>query len=184
MGRLSSMAVAASLVVLATGCTSATDRADVTPPTSSSSSPSERPSPSASASPALEDGRYYGAIKSAHVTAEPRSLVFDLEVFLTGEAANKAAAERGDETPVPNDVYIINDNPRLRTLAVSPAVRIVLVNWLNCCDHPILGDRAKFEDAFSLKRFPANSNYKGKFSGYWLTIRNGAVVKVEEQYLP
>ena len=51
-------------------------------------------------------------------------MTFDLAYFLTGDAANQAAAEHGDETPVPNDYYIVNDNPSLRTHARLPTVSI------------------------------------------------------------
>ena len=40
---------------------------------------------------------------------------FDLACFYTGEEANEQAAQRGDEVPVPNDVYIVNDNTTIQT---------------------------------------------------------------------
>ena len=51
--------------------------------------------------PPLEDGRHFGYIHAAKLTDEPRELVFDLAYFLTGDEANKAAEERGFETPSP-----------------------------------------------------------------------------------
>jgi hypothetical protein len=56
-------------------------------------------------------------------------MTFDLAYFLTGDAANQAAAEHGDETPVPNDYYIVNDNPLLRTTPISPSVEIDAIDW-------------------------------------------------------
>jgi len=119
--------------------------------------------PSPSPSPALEDGRHFGYIKSAQLTAQPQFIVFDLAYLLTGDEANQAAADRGLETPVPNDYFIVNDNPRLRALPPAPALL--------------------FQESFDQKKYPPG-NYKGKFSGYWLTVKGGAVTKVEEQYFP
>ena len=48
----------------------------------------------------------------------PATITFDLIQFFTGEAATKAAAEDGQGSPAPNDYYIRNVNPRLRTLPV------------------------------------------------------------------
>ena len=35
-------------------------------------------------------------------------------MLLTGKAADAASAAHGGESPVPNDLYIQNDNPRIR----------------------------------------------------------------------
>jgi len=134
-------------------------------------------------SPVLEDGRHFGYIESVDIRTLPRTMVFDLAVFLTGDEANQAAAEHGDETPVPNDYYIVNDNPRLRTLDVSSDIRILLLDWKRCCDRFFPADPDRFEDSFFLNKYPAG-NYKGKFSTYWLSVNGGVVTAIEEQYLP
>jgi hypothetical protein len=173
------------LAVLGAACAKGTETMSPSPSPLVTSSPTETtsPSPSPSPSPALADGRYFGSIKSVDFAGQPPNLVFDLAYLLTGEAANKAAAQHGLETPVPNDYYIVNDNPRLRTLKLSPTVSILLLDWANCCQTRFQADRAKFEHAFTLKKYPSG-NYKGKFSGYWLTIRDGLVVKIWEQFFP
>lgn len=139
--------------------------------------------PSASPSPALDDGRHFGYIQSVQLTAQPQFIVFDLAFLLTGDEANQAAADRGMETPVPNDYFIVNDNPRLRELPAAPGLRILLLDWTNCCDTMFRADPQLFQESFDRKKYPPG-NYKGKFSGYWLTVRGGAVTKVEEQYFP
>jgi len=110
-------------------------------------------------------------------------MVFDLASFLTGDEANQAAEEHGDETPVPNDYYIVNDNPRLRTLVVSRNIRILLLDWKHCCDQFFPADPGRFQDSFALDEYPPG-NYKGSFSTYWLTVKDGVVTAIEEQYLP
>ncbi len=187
--------VASSL--LAAACTKTSSTADqssppsTTPPATSTSTetvspsttPSESPSASPSGSPALEDGRYFGYIKSVDFSTSPASLVFDLAYFYTGDKANQEAAARGDETPVPNDYYIVNDNPLPRTLAVDTGVEIYVTMLHNLCCDLQKGTLNGFIGGFNLHTY-RNVPYEGSFTQYWLTISNGAVVKVEEQYLP
>jgi hypothetical protein len=131
----------------------------------------------------LPDGRHFGFIKSVELNSTPATMVFDLAYFLTGDEANAAAAERGDEVPVPNDYYIVNDNPKLRTLQVSPNVDIELVDWKDCCDKVFKPNWQKFQDSFALDEPPAG-RYKGKFTNYWVTVNDGEVVQIQEQFVP
>jgi hypothetical protein len=186
MHMRTSLVVGWSMAMLAVACTNeGNESASETPvpPTPTATSPSPTGQPSASPSPALEDGRHFGYIQSAQLTSEPQVIVFDLAYLLTGEEANQAAADRGQETPVPNDYFIVNDNPRLRRLPVAPGMRIMLLDWTNCCDTMFRADPQLFQDSFDQKKYPPG-NYKGTFSGYWLTVKGGAVTKVEEQYFP
>jgi hypothetical protein len=181
--------LALALAASGAACTSSSTDAGGTPtPTatsaSASSSPRESPSstkspkPSATASPILEDGRSFVYVK--RVDASAPSLTFDLALFYTGEKANQIAGERGGEVPVPNDVYIVNDNPMLRTLPFADGARFFSYDWRACCDTytPMTLDRWAAYVAAPTRRF------HGKLSPYWITVRGGEVVKVEEQYLP
>ena len=132
----------------------------------------------------LEDGRHFGWITEIDASG---SLTFDLAYFYTGEEANEVAAERGDETPVPNDYYIVNDNPKLRDLAVAPDVTISVFDWNRCCDERVTVDLATFADVMSNPDgFVENDGrlYYGQASPYWVTVEDGAVTEIEEQYLP
>lgn len=142
------------------------------------------PSPEPSLAPELEDGEHFGFIQS--VDAGAGTLVLDLAYFLTGEEANQEAAERGLETPVPNDYFIVNDNPKLRTLALASDLELALLDWNNCCDDFIEGDLATFADAIGASE-PITVDgqlYYGSLSPYWLTVEGGVVTRIEEQYLP
>jgi hypothetical protein len=186
MGKRALLVVGWCMAMLAAACTNeGPENASGTPlpPTPTATSPSPTGRPSASPSLVLEDGRHFGYIRSAQLTAEPQVIVFDLAYLLTGDEANQAAAERGKETPVPNDYFIVNDNPRLRELPVAPGLRILLLDWTDCCDTMFRADPQLFQESFDQERYPPG-NYKGTFSGYWLTVRGGAVTKVEEQYFP
>ncbi len=199
--RIATVVVAAWLTLVGAACagdggvstspsapTPSTAESAVTTPTTPSIEPSEivptpttSPSSAASPSPTLEDGRHFGYIRSIDPSSE--TLVFDLAYFLTGDEANQAAAEHGDETPVPNDYYIVNDNPLLRTLRLAPDVQIRVIDWGNCCE-PVQGELQPFVDAFHTKHHPWNAMYPGGESPYWLTVEDGVIVEIEEQYLP
>jgi hypothetical protein len=150
-------------------------------PEVTSAPPSASPSPAAS--PILAEGRSFGIIKS--VDATYGTLVFDLEQFFSGDAANRAAREDGVIGPnesVDNDYYIRNVNPKLRTVPISSDLQIVLIKWSNCCEHTFSPNLATFA-----KAFPGpgpTDDFRGPASPYWLTVKGGVIVKIEEQYLP
>jgi len=121
----------------------------------------------------LQDGRQFGLIKSVDETS-PGTIVFDPADQLTGEEADRAAAAHGDEVPVANDSYKVNDDPTVHTLALSPDVEIRLINWDQCCD-TVTADPEGFKASFR-----GSDNYWG----FWVTLEDGVVVKIEEQYHP
>lgn len=111
-------------------------------------------------------------------------LTFDLAYFLTGDAAAKAARQDGVikmGEPLPNDYYIINDNPLLRTVPFAPDVAVRVIDWKQCCDL-VKGDFSAFVGA--VDSGSAKGSYHGVTSPYWITVKGGVIVKIEEQYLP
>jgi hypothetical protein len=143
--------------------------AGAAPGTQSVSTQAEAP-PSA---PQFFDGRHFGYIKSLDLDGSPQSIVFDEAQFLDGEAANEASAAHGDEVPVANDVYVVNDDPTLRTLTLSPDAEFLLLgpDYACCEGHPSDPDlltRSRLAHAW----------------GYWVTVQDGEVVQVEEQWHP
>ena len=133
----------------------------------------------------LEDGRHFGFIET--VDAPGGSITFDLAYFFTGDEANEVAAERGDETPDPNDYYVVNDNPRLRDLALAPDVTISVFDWNRCCDEQVVVDITTFADVMAQPDGSVEMDgqlYYGVLSPYWVTVEDGVVTEIEEQYLP
>jgi hypothetical protein len=102
------------------------------------------------------------------------TIVFDPADQLIGEEADRAAAAHGDEVPVANDSYKVNDDPTVHTLALSPDVEIGLINWDQCCA-TVTADPESFKASFR-----GSDNYWG----FWVTLEDGVVVKIEEQYHP
>lgn len=179
--------LASALALSAAACNEGADSAAPTGPTpAGTSSPTTSPeaeptssgSPKAQPSPELEDGRHFGYIEAIDPTVP--EIVFDLAYFLTGDEANEAAAERGDEVPVPNDYFIINDNPKLRTLSLADDVEILVLEGFSV--ETIEGDFEDFVAGFETDDFAGD--YHGSASQYWLTVKHGLVTRIEEQYLP
>ncbi len=167
------------------------DRAKVSPsppvrspsaPASDSPSPSPTPEPSTgpTATPVLDDGRHFVFVKELP-GAPPDRMTFDLAEFLTGDAAAEAATEHGDESPPPNDYYIVNDNPRLRTLAIAPDAELRILDWADCCSSFVAGDLGLLADA--LAHGDPTGTYRPS-SPFWITVSGGVIVTIEEQYLP
>jgi hypothetical protein len=145
-------------------------------PTSSSSS---SPEPSGDE---LPDGKYFVQLSDLQGGGDGPFLVhYDLAYFYTDDEANQVAASRGDETPVPNGVYIVNDNPKLRTAPLAdgfsvryipegsgsetvPAPQDRFLAWL--------GDTEQTD-------FPSKD-----ITYWWITVDGGEVTKIEQQYLP
>jgi hypothetical protein len=132
----------------------------------------------------LEDGRHFGYVRSVDPYA--RTIEFDLATFLSGEEADRAYQEAtGDTGPVPNDHFVVNDNPMLRTIALAPNVRLRLLDWNHCCETFFDGDLALFAQAIQEQGDVTDGDviYRGQ-SQWWITIESGVVTEIEEQYAP
>lgn len=131
----------------------------------------------------LPDGRHFGFIRS--VDAGARTVEFDLAIWLSGDEANAAWQAAGNTGSVPNDYFVVNDNPKLRTLGLSPDLRLRLLDWGHCCDTFFDGDLATFAHAIAEQRDVEAGGvvYRGQ-SSWWLTVRDGVVTSIEEQYTP
>jgi hypothetical protein len=153
--------------------------------TSPAPSESATESPSSQPSPLIEDGRNFTFIKSVDVSDGTATVTYDLAYFLTGDEAVQAAKDHGDEAPPPNDYYIVNDNPRLRTVPLATEANLTLLDWNHCCDQTFEGNLADFARSFDEGELTADGHiYKGNLSPYWLVARDGAIVRIVEQYLP
>lgn len=152
--------------------------------------PSETTSPSASAiatnEPAgdtLPDGTYFVQLTDIQGGEEgPLQLQYDLAYFLTGDEANRAAADRGLETPVPNDYFIVNDNPKLRLTPLEGVYSVKYIPEGSGLSTPVKAHEAQFLGWMGetvQTDFPPKDT-----SWWWITIENGSVTKIQQQYLP
>jgi hypothetical protein len=106
-------------------------------------------------------------------------LRFDRATLLTGKAADAASAAHGGESPVPNDYYIQNDNPRLREVAVVDQAKVIGSQELTGSPGP------NPSTLKALLTFVHNGGPQVAATPFHLTYdANGLVVRVQEQYVP
>lgn len=126
--------------------------------------------------PALDDGRYFGALIALGATQKPPRLLIDIEQWFTDQEAIDAAIEDGVIEPgeiIPNGYYIRNENPRWRTIEIDPAAKVSLTVYpYGQIDDPLV---------VSLERF---ADLSLGWSEYWITMKDGRVVAIEQQYIP
>ncbi len=153
------------------------------PSTSHSPKPSISPSGSVSPVPAgdLKDGRYFVYAKAVEGGEEgPLLLTFDLAYFYTGAEANTQAAAHGDEVPVPNDVYIVNDIAKLRQYPIASTVTVKYIPpGVSALKK---GDIGTFEQAVNAA---APTDYPDmRYAPWWIVITNGEITSITQQFLP
>lgn len=157
--------------------------ATVTPPTTlndlmqMTAVPTEAPSASAPATAdgTLTNGKHPGYLTT--VDATNRTLTVDVVQFFTGDAATNAAREDGAaEVPPPNDYWIRNANPLLRTLPVAADAAITV----NVLAGQASGDSAK-DVTVTLQQL---ASYNLANHLFWVTVDGGTITKIAEQFLP
>lgn len=126
--------------------------------------------------------RRIGYIKKISETGGRYRLVVDYVEMLTGDEAVEAARADGspvldDDGTIPNDYYIRNRNTLLREFDVARDAHVQVCEGSSLTT-VVLG-------VFHGMMPGGTSPDPQKASApYWLTIRGGVVVRVEEQYLP
>ena len=123
---------------------------------------------------APSDGRHPVVVQRVEVGG--RTVTFDLVQWFQGDAAARAAAEDGEESPPPNDYYIRNVNPRLRTLPVAADARLTLTRLALGQG----GGNAAGGVPVDLATVAAN----GRDHLFWATVQGGRILRLEEQYIP
>jgi hypothetical protein len=151
---------------------------DAAQPTDTGAAPAPTKAPPAGqpAEPTdMQNGRHPVVVKQVSVSG--RTVTFDLVQWFSGDAATKAAAEDGQESPPPNDYYIRNVNPRLRTLPVTPDARLSLTRQT-------LNAGGSGSAAANVEVDLATIQANGRDHLFWATVQGGRIVALEEQYVP
>ncbi|PVU82621.1 hypothetical protein DDP54_05965 [Cellulomonas sp. WB94] len=138
------------------------------------------PAPAVTAQ-APEVTRQAAYVMGTYTAGGTRYLTVDYVQLLTGEAAGTAAAAHGDESPPPNDYYIVNDSSLLRELPLAADVTVRVVTNADGSLDPAGSDLSAVDWVGRITGTDA-----GRFlsSLYRLTITDGTVDAIEEQYLP
>ena len=139
------------------------------------------PPTSLPAGPVLEDGRHPAYLAGIDVAG--RSVEFDLIQFLMGDEAIAAwdDAHPDDHGGPPNDYFIINDNPRLRRMPVADDVAVTVLDWDGGFE-PMVVAFADLPTELAAGRIPYEDRLAA--SPFWLTIHDGTVTAIEEQFIP
>ena len=124
----------------------------------------------------LVDGRHPVIIKT--VDPDRRTITFDLIQLYWGDDATTEAAKDHQESPPPNDYYIRNVNPRLRTMSVRADAPITC----NTLTAGYTGSATK-NVRLPLDRLAIVLPHDGG-GLFWITVRHDQGVKIAEQYLP
>jgi hypothetical protein len=139
--------------------------------------PSTRAPKAGSEPVVLVDGRHPVYIKT--IDPDRRTITFDLIQFYWGDEAAREAASDHKESPPPNDHYIRNVNPRLRTLPVR-ADATITVNTLAA---GYTGSATKNVNV-QLYRLQIMLDAHGDSPPFWITVQHDQVVRIAEQYIP
>jgi hypothetical protein len=129
-----------------------------------------------------------GYITEVWEDASGRHLKIDYAVMLTGAAADAAAVAAGEIAPgetVPNDYFITNTNPKIRTFNVSDTVAITTsTRW---APHDGMGAPCSWTDFYEFWNLigpPAEGDTQMPHVPWWIERDGNTIVKIDEQYLP
>jgi hypothetical protein len=146
------------------------------PSRSTPAQPASRPAPSPTTTARRSD---FGFIRGWYAKGGTFYLRFDRAVLLTGAAADAASAAHGGESPVPNDYYIQNDNPRLREVAIVDRAKVIGSQQLTGSPGPNPSSLG------ALLAFVHSGGSQVAATPFHLRYNDhGLVVRVQEQYLP
>jgi len=144
------------------------------------------PEPTQATTTTAAPAEHFGYIRSVSTAGPAATLAFDEAEWLTGKEAQKAAEEDGavpPGEPVPNDYYIRNPDKTTQTIPIANDAKIT-AKRCSLCRNGKPGELGGFLASFSKGRQTYADPYRGKYSLYWLTIEDGLVVAIDEQYVP
>jgi hypothetical protein len=162
----------------------------VSPTVTASAGPSASHSPEASPSSSpepsgdeLPDGTYFVKLDDLRDGDGGQPLIrYDLAYFYTGDEANRVAASRGDETPVPNDTYVVNDNPKLRLAPLAANFTVRYIPEGSGATDPVPASQDRF--VVWLGRTEQTDFPSKDITYWWITIDGGEVSTIVQQHQP
>jgi len=146
-------------------------------------SDSVSPTVTPDATAASTSARQFAFVKDVTVSGGTYTVVADYAQFLTGTAAAASASAHGDESPPPNDYYIANDNKKLRKLPVKAGIKVTLTALDDGTSDPE-GYKVSLSKWSGYYAAPTQDTGGITDGPYWITVTNGVITKIEEQYTP
>lgn len=129
-----------------------------------------------------ESERQFCFVRSGTREGSGAVLTVDFAEILGGAEAAAAATAHGDESPPPNDYYIVNDNPKLREFPVDTKLTVSVVSQPGG-GVVTEGYGMPFGQWYDvLSGMSADDFVTGR--PYWITIKGGTIVAIQEQFLP
>lgn len=150
-------------------------------PTPPSAPEEESPVPDDSPATPLPKSQF--AFVTQLTDGDPGTIVVDYAEYLTGARAAEAAKARGDESPPPNDYYVVNENTKLRSLKIAAGAKVRLVTNPDGTSDPA-GYTASVEQWARYWAAPSDENAAIRAAGYWIVIEEDVVTAVREQFAP
>ncbi len=118
------------------------------------------------------DAGQYCFIKKVYEKDGDTYIDADYIRFLMGDSAVAAAKKKGEADAVQDDYYVVNDNPKIRTLKLSSHVEFVALE--NTVENGIAPSAIEY--------------LQWAVKNEWIAIltfgRNGEVVRIKQQYVP
>jgi hypothetical protein len=128
----------------------------------------------------------FGHIRALKRVGDRYELAFDPALLLTGETANRAAAEDGVVEvgePVPNDNYVVDESKRTYIYLVADDVKVTLLVRSSPEDWAPTS-----ESLAALAEVVAGTSELDLFepldTGVWITVDIDTVTAVYQQYVP
>jgi len=122
-------------------------------------------------------GQVFAFIESVDLGKGKGTVTYDQAQFLTGDAAQKAAAEDKAEAPGARDYYVRNVNTLLRTVPVAP--KATIYGSIGLAEQMELTPKT-LEDL----RFYTDLDQSAG-TPFWITVDdNGQITRIEEQFIP
>lgn len=138
--------------------------------------------PAAKPADTTSAAKQYTLIKKVYLKSGTWYVTADYIQFLTGKAAATAATAHGDESPPPNDYYILNDSKALRELPVAARATVKIVGGAGGDpQHPQNQTIWEFHDWFVS---PNGDKSWVKDGVYVVTLVDGKVTAIDQQFLP
>jgi hypothetical protein len=136
--------------------------------------------------------RAIGYITAMYSEDDKKYLKIDYITFSTSTAADKAANESGFDTDswggAPDGYWIENINTKIRTFEIDPAVEISMASSKYLDVGTVIEGKGlviPYDVFYKLFNDPNNPDYmQDQKVPYWITLKGGMVVKIEQQYLP
>lgn len=158
--------------------TASTPVTPVTPVTPGTPSATATPSPTAT--PWVDAPRHAAFVKAARKVDGRLVLDLDYVLFLTGPEAEDAAEADGAEPP-PNDFYIVNDSPRVRTVPVASDAALTVTMDAGAA---LVPEGMAMPLGVWVAALDGPHGEAFRSTPYWVTITDGTVTAISQQYVP